>query len=66
MVDSYLSVVADDDSVDEKSQQGVLVGGGVVLQQGCGVVVTDGGVLGTLSQGSAGSSQEGKLGEVHD
>ena len=34
-----LSVVADDDGVDEEGQEGVLVGCGVVLEEGGGVVV---------------------------
>lgn len=59
--------VTDDNGVDEQSQDQQLVCGSVVLEQSGGVVVTDGGVAGALSNGRAGKSQRGDdlAGELH-
>ena len=42
VTDIWLSIVANNDSVDEEGQQSVLVGRSVVLQQSRGVLVADG------------------------
>ena len=57
--------VANDSSVDDEGQQGLLVGSSVVLQQRGSVVVADGGVCGTLGEGRANSRREGKSSEKH-
>lgn len=65
MIGGESRTVADDDGVDDEVQDGVLVLGRVVLQEGRGVVVTDGGVIGPLSQdrrGGGGQREEGLLG----
>jgi len=43
--------VANDSSIDDEGQQGLLVCSSVVLQQRGGVVVADGSVCGTLGEG---------------
>lgn len=44
MAQSRLLTVSDDNSVDQQSQKGELVLSGVVLEQGCRVVIADGSV----------------------
>lgn len=61
-----LGVVADDGGVDDERQEGVLVGRVVLLEEGGGVVVTDGGVGRALGDGSADGSEESKSFELHD
>lgn len=48
-----LRVVANDHGVDKQRQEGILVGWGIVLEQSCGVVVTDRGVGRSLPQDQA-------------
>ena len=58
--DVGLGVVANDGGVDHQRQEGLLVGGGVVLEQCRGVVVADGLAGGTTSGGGrASQSQSG-------
>jgi len=62
--DVGLGVVADDGGVDEECQERVLVLGGVLLEEGGGVVVADGGVGWALGDGGA-DKGEGGEGELH-
>lgn len=55
-----LLTVSDDSSVDNHSQDGGLVGSGVIGQQGSGVVITDRGVCWALSNSSSNSSSNGE------
>lgn len=58
--------VANHDGVDEQRQQSGLVRGSVVLEQGRGVVVADGRVLGTLGVGDcAGGNSQDEFAEMH-
>lgn len=58
--------VANDNSVDDEGQEGLLVGSCVVLQEGSGVVITDGGAIGTLSGGNADGRGHSESFEEHD
>lgn len=62
--DVGLGVVADDGGVDEEREEGVLVLGRVLLEQGGGVVVADGDVGGALG-GDDADEGEGGEGELH-
>lgn len=62
----WLGVVANDGGVDDESQEGVLVGRIVLLEEGGGVVVTDGGVGRALGDNGAKGSEESKSFELHD
>lgn len=58
--------VTDDTSVDEGSQEHVLRSTSVVAEEGIGVVVTDGGVGGSLREGNGRhKGQERSGGELH-
>lgn len=56
--DIGLGVVPDDSSVDQKSQQGVLICGIVVLQQSGGVVIAYWCILWSLGHGCANGSED--------
>lgn len=64
--DIGLGVVADDGSVDEEGQQGVLRRGIVDLEQGGGVVVTDGLIGRALSGGGASKGEGGERGTLEE
>lgn len=48
--DVWLGVVTNDGSVDDEGQESLLVHGGVILEQGGGVLVADGHVLGSSAR----------------
>ena len=58
--------VTNDGRVDDEGEQGLLVGSSVVLQQSCGVVVTDGGVGRALGDSKARSGRDSEKLEEHD
>lgn len=59
-----LGEVTDNDTVDEEVEERVLVSSVVLLQQGSGVLVTDGHVVGHGSSSSGRNGQRGR--ETHD
>jgi hypothetical protein len=59
-----LGVVTNDNSVDEESQEGQLVGTGVLLEESSGVLVADGHVLGEC-RSSGGSKAGNESGGTH-
>jgi len=63
-----LGVVSNGDSVDDEGQDGLLVGGGVLLEEGTSVVVADGDIARTLgsSAGSKGKSARNSVGLHYD
>lgn len=65
-MDDAQHTVTDDSSVDDESQQGLLIGSSVVLQQSRGVVVTDSGVRGALGDRTANSCGDSESLEKHD
>lgn len=60
--------VANDDGVDDQGQESGLVLGRVVLEEGLGVVVADGHILGAVLGVDGGGSRggDGNLVETHD
>ena len=61
-----LGVVADDGGVDDQGQEGVLVGGIILLEESSGVIVADGGVRRALRDGGTDGSENSKSFELHD
>jgi len=65
--DVGLGVVADGDSVDDQGEESLLVGGGVVLQEGSGVVVADGHIGRALGRGAGSKGKSARnSGSLHD
>lgn len=55
-----LGVVANGDSVDDEGQHGLLVGGGVLLEESASVVVADGHIAGTLGSSAGGKGKSAR------
>lgn len=58
--------VTNDSGVDNEGQESLLIESSVVLQQSSGVVVADGYIRRTLSDGTANSGSDSKSLEEHD